>query len=158
MLQQAPSELGRSRVARERRPDIPPLDVAKHNMRTRVVLLYQGGVALGGITRPVCRTVKPIHKLPIIVPHAKGQYHPAAEGLAHGGQAAERLSAAVDGRAPRRVDAVPARRGDGARHGHAALLVDAADLAERARGGPVVRDELRDPLQHSELAIKASRK
>lgn len=76
--------------------------------------------------------------------HAKGQYHPAAEGLTHGSQAAELLGAAVDGRAPGRVDRVPARRGDGARDGHAALLVDPPDLAEGARGRPVVGDELRD--------------
>lgn len=77
--------------------------------------------------------------------HAKGQYHPAAEGLSHGSQAAELLGAAVDGRAPGGVDGVPARRGDGARDSHAALLVDTPDLTEGARGRAVVGDELRDP-------------
>lgn len=144
VLQQAPSEPGRSGVARECRPDIPPLDIAKHHVRTRRVLLYEGGITFGGITRPVRTAIKPIHELAIIVPHAKGKHHPAAEGLAHGSQAAELLGAAVDGRAPRRVDGVPARRGDGARDDHATLLVDAADLAKGPGRRPVVRDELRD--------------
>ena len=126
-------------------------------MRTRLVLLYQGGITLGGITQPVCALIEPVHISPLIDPHAKGQHHPAAEGLTHGVEVAELLGAAVDGRAPRRVDRVPAWCGYRARHRHAALAADAADLAEGARRRPGVRDELRDHREGLACVQRATR-
>lgn len=67
-LLQAPPKLSRSRVAREGRTDVSPLDVAEHHMRSRRVLLYHGRIALSGITRPVCSAIKPVHELTVIVP------------------------------------------------------------------------------------------
>lgn len=60
VLRQAPSKLSRSRVAREGRTNISPLDVAENHMRARRVLLYHGRITLSGITRPVCPSIKPV--------------------------------------------------------------------------------------------------
>jgi hypothetical protein len=55
-----PPELGGGRVAREGGADISPLDVAEHHMCTWLACLYDGGIALGGITRTVRISIEPV--------------------------------------------------------------------------------------------------
>lgn len=76
-------------VVLKRGADVAPSDVAEDDVRRRVVLRDEGGVALRGVAGPVAAAVQPVHELAGVVPDGEGQHHAAAERLTHRRQAAE---------------------------------------------------------------------
>lgn len=77
---------GRSRV--RSRPNVSPADVGEDDVRVGVVGQDVGWVALGAAAGAGVAAVEPVHVLAVVVPNAEHEHHAAAQGLAHGGEAA----------------------------------------------------------------------
>lgn len=146
------------------RADVAKLDVGEDDRGVGSGVLDVGGLAGGGSASAASDTglgsgpvggvvgIEPQHVGGVVVPDAHDEDDAVAERLAHGGETTLLLEGVgVRERGLLRgAEAV----GDGVAGGHAsdvdlgvlddlaALHVNAADLAERARGGTGVRDEL----------------
>lgn len=58
--QLVPPQLGRGCVALDGGANISPLDVAEHDVRSRLICLYDGRITLGGVTRAVRLSIEPV--------------------------------------------------------------------------------------------------
>ena len=67
----------------KRRPNLPPLNLAKHHTRRLLNLLNNLRVSLRRIARTSIPAIKPVHETALIPPHAHRQHHPPTHRTPH---------------------------------------------------------------------------